>query len=102
MFLHTFHMRVMSAIERVPNLDTITVQMHLKLKTDGHEPYDLGEVSIGEGLRAESVSSIHSPKTKFGIPEREIYGCIFHCIFPLCFRLLYGVCMLIWQENGFL
>lgn len=71
MFLHTFHIGVMSAIEGVPNLDPITVEMHLKLKTDGHVPYDLGEVSIGVGLRTESVRSIHSPKTKFGIPQRE-------------------------------
>jgi hypothetical protein len=102
MFLHRFHMRVVSAIERVPNLDPITVQMHLKLQTDGQEPDDLGQVSIGIGLRAESGRSIPSPQTKFGIPEREVSGCDFHSTFPLFFRLLDGGCMLVLQENGFL
>ena len=102
MFLHRFHMRVVPAIEGVAHLDPITVQMHLKGETSRDVPDDLGEVSIGGGLCVKRVNSIRSPQTKFGIPQREVSGRIFHSIFPLCFRLLFGGCMLVWQENGFL
>ena len=102
MFPHRFHMRVVPVIEGVAHLDPITVQMHLKGETSRDVPDDLGEVSIGVGICGESVHAILSRKTKFGIAEREVDGCVLHSIFPLCFRRLDAGGMLVSQEEVFL